>query len=142
MSQLSVPTARRLARGAAALAICAAFLTACGGNNSTDTQASANSGSGSSSGGQALTATEADFSITLDKDKLTAGTYDIKVVNKGHATHDLVVEKDGKDIGQSDTVAPGKSTTLTVTLASGNYVLFCNIGNHRAMGMETTVSVS
>ena len=143
MSQLSVPTARRLARGAAALAICAAFLTACGGNDS-GTQASANSGSGSgpSSGGQALTATEADFSITLDKDKLTAGTYDITVVNKGHATHDLVVEKDGKDIGQSDTVAPGKSTTLTVTLASGNYVLFCNIGNHRAMGMETTVSVS
>jgi plastocyanin len=142
VSQLSVPTARRLARGAAALAICAAFLTACGGNNSTDTQASANSGSGSSSGGQALTATEADFRITLDKDKLTAGTYDITVVNKGHATHDLVVEKDGKDVGQSDTVAPGKSTTLTVTLASGNYVLFCNIGNHRAMGMETTVSVS
>ena len=144
MSQLSVPTARRLARGAAALAICAAFLTACGGKDSADTQASANSGSGSgsSSGGQALTATEADFSITLDKDKLTAGTYDITVVNKGHATHDLVVEKDGKDIGQSDTVAPGNSTTLTVTLASGTYVLFCNIGNHRAMGMETTVSVS
>ena len=98
--------------------------------------------SGSSSGGQAITATEADFSITLDKTQLTAGTYDIKVVNKGHATHDLVVEKDGKDIGQSDTVAPGNSTTLTVTLRSGNYVLFCNIGNHRAMGMETTVSVS
>ncbi len=140
MSQLSVPTARRLTRGAAALAICAAFLTACGGNDSAGSQASAKSGS--SSGGQAITATEADFSITLDKDKLTAGTYDIKVVNKGHATHDLVVAKDGKDIGQSDTVAPGNSTTLTVTLASGNYVLFCNIGNHRAMGMETTVSVS
>ncbi len=140
MSQLSVPTARHLARGAAALAICAAFLTACGGNDSAGSQASAKSGS--SSGGQAITATEADFSITLDKDKLTAGTYDIKVVNKGHATHDLVVAKHGKDIGQSDTVAPGNSTTLTVTLASGNYVLFCNIGNHRAMGMETTVSVS
>ena len=140
MSQLSVPTARRLARGAAALAICAAFLTACGGNDSADTQASAKSGS--SSGGQALTATEADFSITLDKDKLTAGTYDIDVVNKGHATHDLVVAKDGKDIGQSDTVGPGKSTTLTVTLESGDYVFYCSIGNHRSMGMETKVSVS
>ena len=140
MSQLSVPTARRLARGSAALAICAAFLTACGGNNSAGTQASAKSGSSSS--GQALTATEADFSITLDKDKLTAGTYDIDVVNKGHATHDLVVAKDGKNIGQSDTVAPGKSTTLTVTLESGDYVFYCNIGNHRDKGMETTVSVS
>ena len=140
MSQLSVPTARRLARGAAALAICAAFLTACGGSDSADTQASTKSGS--SSGGQALTATEADFSITLDKDKLTAGTYDIDVVNKGHATHDLVVAKDGKNIGQSDTVGPGKSTTLNVTLESGDYVFYCSIGNHRAMGMETTVSVS
>ena len=155
MSQLIVLSARRLARGAAALAICAAFLTACGGNNSADTQASAKSGSSSS--GQALTATEADFSITLDKDKLTAGTYDIDVVNKdkltagtydidvvnkGHATHDLVVAKDGKNIGQSDTVAPGKSTTLTVTLESGDYVFYCNIGNHRDKGMETTVSVS
>jgi len=140
VSQLSVPTARRLARGAAALAICAAFLTACGASDSADTQASTKSGS--SSGGQALTATEADFSITLDKDKLTAGTYDIDVVNKGHATHDLVVAKDGKNIGQSDTVGPGKSTTLTVTLESGDYVFYCSIGNHRAMGMETTVSVS
>ena len=141
MSQLSVPAARRLARGAAALAISAAFLTACGGNGS-GTQASATAGSGSSSGGQTITATEADFSITLDKTQLTAGTYDIKVVNKGHATHDLVVDKDGKDIGKSDTVAPGNSTTLTVTLASGKYVLFCNIDGHRASGMETTVSVS
>jgi plastocyanin len=139
VSQLSVPNARRLACGAAALAICAVFLTACGGNDSADSQASAKSGS--SSGGQALTATEADFSITLDKDKLTAGTYDIDVVNKGHATHDLVVAKDGKNIGQSDTVGPGKSTTLTVTLESGDYVFYCSIGNHRAMGMETTVSV-
>ena len=140
MSQSPVSTVRRLARGGAALAISAAFLTACGGNDSAGSQASAKSGS--SSGGQAITATEADFSITLDKDKLTAGTYDIQVVNDGHATHDLVVEKDGKDIGKSDTIAPGNSTTLTVTLEAGDYVLFCNIGNHRAMGMETTVSVS
>ena len=142
MSQSPVSTVRRLARGGAALAISAAFLTACGGNDSAGTQASTNSGSGSSSGGQTITATEADFSITLDKDKLTAGTYDIQVVNDGHATHDLVVEKDGKDIGKSDTIPPGKSTTLTVTLESGNYTFFCNIGNHRDMGMETTVSVS
>jgi uncharacterized cupredoxin-like copper-binding protein len=138
--QPSVPAARRLARGAAALAISAAFLTACGGNDSADTQASTNSGS--SSGGQTVTATEADFSISLDKDKLTAGTYDIDVVNDGHATHDLVVEKDGKDVGKTDAIGPGKSTTLTVTLESGDYVFYCSIGNHREMGMETTVSVS
>ena len=50
--------------------------------------------------------------------------------------------KNGKNIGKSDTVGPGKSTTLTVTLQSGDYVFYCSIGNHRTMGMETTVSVS
>jgi plastocyanin len=29
-----------------------------------------------------------------------------------------------------------------VTLESGDYVFYCSIGNHRSMGMETTVSVS
>jgi uncharacterized cupredoxin-like copper-binding protein len=140
VSEPPVPTARRLARGAAALAICAAFLTACGGDDSADTQASTNSGS--SSGGQTITATEADFSISLDQKGLTAGTYDIEVVNDGGATHDLVVEKDGKDIGKTDAIGPGKSTTLTVTLESGDYVFYCSIGNHRAMGMELTVRVT
>jgi uncharacterized cupredoxin-like copper-binding protein len=131
VSEPPVPTARRLARGTAALAICAAVLTACGGDDSADTQASTNSGS--SSGGQ---------TISLDQKGLTAGTYDIEVVNDGGATHDLVVEKDGKDIGKTDAIGPGKSTTLTVTLESGDYVFYCSIGNHREMGMETTVSVS
>ena len=140
MSQLPLSLSRRLARGAAALAVAAAFLTACGGEDSAADQAS--SGSGASGGGESITATEADFSITLDEDSLTAGTYDITVVNDGDATHDLVVEKDGEDIGKTDTIAPEESTTLTVTLESGDYVFYCSIGNHRAMGMEVTVTVT
>ena len=148
MSQLPAPTARRLSRGAAALAISVAFLTACGGNSAdagasgTTSAGTSTETSGSTGGGQSLTATEKDFSISLAEDKLAAGTYDIQVVNDGHATHDLVVEQNGKDVAKSNTIAPGKSATLTVTLKSGKYVFFCSIGNHRSMGMETTVSVS
>ena len=47
---------------------------------------------------QALTATEVDFSISLDEDTLAAGDYEITVVNDGRASHDLVVEQDGNDI--------------------------------------------
>jgi uncharacterized cupredoxin-like copper-binding protein len=152
VSTLPAPTAaRRLARGVAALAVSAAFLTACGAG-STDAGASGTTSAGTStetsgaaSGsteGDAITATEKDFSISLGEDHLAAGTYDIEVVNKGHATHDLVVAQNGADVAKTDTIAPGESATLTVTLASGKYVFYCSIGNHRSMGMQTTVSVS
>jgi plastocyanin len=141
--------ARRLARAVAAVAICAAFLTACGGSSSgtaAATTAAGTTAAGTSSAAsgevESITATEADFSISLDEDRLSAGTYDIKVVNKGESTHDLVVEQDGKDVAASDSIGPGGSTTLTVTLAPGDYVFYCSIDNHRSMGMETNVSVS
>lgn len=52
-----------------------------------------------------------------------------------------MVERDGEDVAASDTIGPGESTTLTVTLDEGEYVFYCSIGNHRSMGMEVTVQV-
>ncbi|GAA3159303.1 hypothetical protein GCM10010531_08340 [Blastococcus jejuensis] len=159
MSHRPTPTLRRPARGAAVgvLAVAAALLTACGGSSSdgddaaaTTTSASSETTSSSPAGESSasspsavgtITATEADFSITLDEDSLVAGEYEIEVVNEGNATHDLVVERDGEDVAASDTIGPGESTTLTVTLDEGEYVFYCSIGNHRSMGMEVTVQV-
>jgi plastocyanin len=31
---------------------------------------------------------------------------------------------------------------VSVALAPGEYVFYCSVGNHRAMGMELTVQVS
>jgi plastocyanin len=148
-------TLPRLASGAALLALGLAGLTACGGSDSgtasgassssSDTAASSSAGTSASSGGsaeaEAITATEQDFSISLDEDTLKAGSYTITVVNKGSSTHDLAVEEDGTTKATSDKVAPGESTTLTVDLDAGKYVFYCSIGNHRAMGMEKTVQV-
>jgi uncharacterized cupredoxin-like copper-binding protein len=142
-------TLRRTA-GALVVAVALALLTACGGGSSSSaggtsassTPVGTSAGGGSPSSGQTVTATEADFSITLERSDLAAGTYDITIVNKGHATHDLVVERSGSQVAASDTVAPGASTTLTVDLTPGDYVFFCSISNHRAMGMETDVHVS
>ena len=149
-------TLPRLARGLAVLAIGLGALTACGGNSDDGTAAATSSSSAAAttgatqsspaSGGesqvQALTATEADFSISLDRDDLAAGTYEITVVNEGSATHALAVEEDGTTKASSDSIAPGESTTLTVDLDAGGYVFYCPIGNHRAMGMELTVQVT
>ena len=63
------------------------------------------------------------------------------MVNNGSATHDLAVEEDGTIKATSDKLAPGESTTLTVDLDAGEYVFYCSIDSHRAMGMEITVQV-
>jgi plastocyanin len=145
--------AHRLSVGLAALALTVSALAGCGGDDggsaaetsaTTATSASETPAptTGTSAETQSITATEADFSISLDQDTLPAGTYDIEVVNDGNATHDLVVERDGADVASSDTIAPGQSTTVSVALEPGEYVFYCSIGNHRAMGMELTVTVT
>ena len=90
---------------------------------------------------RAVTATEGEMYIELSEESFTPGSYTIEVVNEGNATHDLVVERDGADVAATETIAPGASATLTVTLEEGEYVFYCSIGNHRAQGMEIPVVV-
>ena len=89
-----------------------------------------------------ITAVEDDFSISLDTEDLSAGTYEVEVVNEGSASHDLVVERDGQDVAATEILAPGESATLTVDLEAGEYVFYCSVANHRGMGMEETVDVA
>ena len=122
----------RLTRSLVVLAVGLAGLTACGGGDSgsgsasgattESEQPSSSTADSSSAGGgaaQALTATETNFAIALDRTDLTAGTYDITVVNNGSATHDLAVEEDGTTEAKSDSIGPGEKTTLTVDLDAG-----------------------
>lgn len=145
----------RLATGAAVLALGLGGLTACGGGDSGSSAASSTTGSSAvsssaatseSSGGssqtEALTATETNFKIKLDEDHIKAGSYTITVVNDGEATHNLAVEENGTTKATSDSIGPGEKTTLKVDLDPGQYVFYCAIGNHRAMGMEIAVTVS
>ena len=92
-------------------------------------------------GPRAVTATEGEMWIELSESSFSPGSYTIEVVNEGNATHDLVVERDGADVAATETIAPGASATLTVTLEQGEYVFYCSIGNHRAQGMEIPVVV-
>jgi plastocyanin len=139
----------RLAAGLSAAALALA-LTACGSSPSSyggaadGAPASAGSPSAppSSAAGVAVTATEADFSITLSSTSLPAGTHQVTVRNDGSATHALTIEGPGGIDVTSDTVQAGESTTLEVTLQPGVYEVYCPIGDHRAMGMDTTLTVT
>ena len=148
----------RPARGLAVLAVALAALTACsdGGEDpvgtattsaaaptsSTEETDAAAPTSADAAESQSVTATEGEMFIELSTEEFAAGSYTFEVVNEGSATHDFVVERDGNDVAGTDTIAPGSSTTLTVDLEPGEYVFYCSIGNHRAMGMEVTVTVT
>jgi uncharacterized cupredoxin-like copper-binding protein len=55
---------------------------------------------------------------------------------------DEVIEKRIRKLGEIGDLAPGKSGTLTLTLAPGRYLLFCNEPGHYAQGMKTALTVS
>jgi uncharacterized cupredoxin-like copper-binding protein len=138
---LSLPRlAAALSAGVLALA-----LSACGSDSTTGAGSTTTSSAGSASSdatGAPVTATEADFSITLSSNSLTAGTYTFTVENTGKATHSLEIEGPGLSDAASDPVQGGETTTLTVTLQKGEYEVYCPIDGHRAMGMDTTLTVS
>ena len=155
---MRIPSLPRLAAGLSAGALALA-LTACGSDTTsspaagssagatTPASASASSSAGGSAGaaastGSEVTATEADFSISLSQRTLPAGTYTFTVQNSGSATHSLEIEGPGVKDAVSDKVQGGQSTTMTVTLQPGTYEVYCPIGNHRAMGMDTTLTVT
>lgn len=156
------PFPRRVARPMAALtlALSAATLVACSGgsesssapspSSTADAPSSAGSSAGPSSTGTApqapsssvLQAGETDFAIELSQTDLEAGTYTIEVANEGAASHDLVIEDAaGAEVAASEVISPSGSGTVEVELQPGQYVFYCSIGNHRAMGMELAVTV-
>jgi plastocyanin len=150
-----VHTTFSLTRLAAGLStgVLALALTGCGGSSSdagsatssaaagSPTSSSAGSSSAADSTGTAVTATEADFSVALSSSTLPAGTYTFTVANTGKATHSLTVEGPGGVNVTSDKIQGGQTTTMTVTLQKGTYEVYCPIGNHRTMGMATTLTV-
>ncbi|HEX2498493.1 MAG TPA: plastocyanin/azurin family copper-binding protein [Actinomycetes bacterium] len=43
---------------------------------------------------------------------------------------------------ETDTLSPGDSGQLTVDLQAGTYELYCPVGGHRGLGMETEITVA
>jgi plastocyanin len=97
---------------------------------------------GASGETQALAVNEKEFAIEMPSTDLTAGSYEIAVTNSGNFPHDLKIEQHGDTIAGTEQLAAGASGNLSVTLEPGTYIFYCGVGNHRAMGMEVTVTVT
>jgi plastocyanin len=78
---------------------------------------------------------------------VNAGTSQPTVVrfvlrNNGALAHNLHVEKDGSDLGGTPIFAPGQVQSGQATLGPGTYEFLCTVGDHAALGMRGTLTVT
>jgi uncharacterized cupredoxin-like copper-binding protein len=110
--------------------------------------------------GSGVGTTLRDFSITLETANVTAGSTTFDIVNDGPSSHELEVFRtdladdalpvDGSTVADDqleivdevEDIAPGTSTSLTVELPAGHYVVICNIADHYEAGMHAGVTVT
>jgi plastocyanin len=130
--------------------VAAAVLAGCGsGSSGGGTPAAASpAASGSASGApasagtaQQVTVTATEYHLALPSTNLAPGTYTFTMDDAGHATHSIEINGPGVQNQKSATARPGGTARLTVTLQPGTYDLWCPVGNHRALGMETKLTV-
>ena len=103
-----------------------------------------------------------DFAIELDDTSLPAGTVRFDIANEGPSTHEFVIRRtdlaqtalpmlpDGivdeagaglEEVGEIAEFAAGTSASGEFELASGTYVVFCNIPGHYTAGMHASFTV-
>jgi plastocyanin len=102
------------------------------------------SSSPSSSGASAAVdvSAPADGAKKFDQASLTAkaGKLTITFDNKATIPHGVSIE--GNGVNAASDVVTGSSTSFSVDLKPGKYTYFCPVGDHRAAGMEGTLTVS
>ena len=114
---------------------------------------------GSGSGGASVQVTLKDFSIAVDPASVNAGTVSFDITNDGPSTHELAIVRTDKApddlpvengeipegeidiVDEQEDIAPSTSTTLSVDLSAGSYVLVCNLPGHYQQGMHAAFTV-
>jgi uncharacterized cupredoxin-like copper-binding protein len=90
-----------------------------------------------------------EFSFTLSKKLVSAGTVVFKVTNKGKIAHTFKVCSSPSKTATANLctgkvtklLAQGASATLTVTLKKGTYEYLCTVPGHAAAGMKGSIRV-
>jgi plastocyanin len=89
--------------------------------------------------------TDDPWVLAPERDRLGAGRITFTAYNRGMDDHNLSVDSESRAVhyGSVDvlTGSTDDPPTLTLDLAPGRYVLFCNIGDHETRGMRSTITV-
>ncbi len=127
---------RLLVAGLTATALAGA---ACGGNS----PSTASSTPTATPTPTTVTFTETEFKIDTASTTLKAGDYTFQVQNNGTMAHDLhIATPDGSEIAKTNVIQPQAAGSLQVTLKAGTYSIWCAVDNHRALGMQGTLTVT
>lgn len=121
---------------AGALAAALLATTSCSGEGSGDGAAT------SPPTGEPVTVTERDFTVELERTSFAPGDYAFRVTNDGSLPHDLAISGPELPEQVTETLAPGETGQLTVSLREGRYTLWCTVADHRGRGMEIEIEVS
>jgi uncharacterized cupredoxin-like copper-binding protein len=121
---------------------------------------------GTADGGTAdgtVSATLADYSITLDQSSAPAGDVTFDVTNEAGQVHEFVVLQtdlpedalptdENGDVDEAgdpgitlvdeiEDIEGGATASLDVSLDAGSYVIICNLPGHYSQGMHTAFTV-
>jgi uncharacterized cupredoxin-like copper-binding protein len=140
-------------------AIVTLVMAACS-SSSSSSGASGSSSESAGGSGDSLNASVKDFAIALDQSSVTSGEVTFDIANEGPSTHEFVVvqsdlapdalpvsdnevqEDDLNSIGEQEDIAPSTTTTLSLHLDPGSYVVFCNLTSHYEQGMYAGLTVT
>jgi plastocyanin len=153
----------RLLTSIATLAAAGALIAGCGSDDSSSSSSSGGGGYGSqapakttattdaaaapatSSGGRlAIKAVESNgLSFDPKTLKANAGTVTITMDNPSGDSqpHAVSLEGPGGVSAAGEIAQPGSTSEVSLKLKPGKYTFFCPVGNHRAAGMEGTLTV-
>jgi plastocyanin len=137
-------------------AIAALTLAACGGNDSsgssstpaateaaTDTPtATATAAAASGSASKLAIAADPGGAKKFTKSTLTAsaGSVEVDFSNTSQLPHAVEIEGNGVE-EKTEVVTGADAPPITVDLKPGKYEFYCPVGDHRAEGMEGTLTV-
>jgi plastocyanin len=125
---------------AAVVASAALVAAGCGSDDGGGSGAGGVSSSGSSA---ALDiAAPSDGAKQFDATALTAkaGKVTVKLSNPSSVPHGVTIEGNGTE--SASDVVTGADTSFSVDLKPGKYTFYCPVGDHRAEGMQGTLTVS
>lgn len=82
-----------------------------------------------------------EYRMNPERIKASAGQLTFLVHNYGRLTHDLAVSHNGKPVGSTPPLAPGRASSLTITLAKGNYLMDSTILSDQDLGIYGSLIV-